>query len=97
MELFTFCLYISLGFIRKCGKSLKNNLNLAWLLNLITGYARLTLIFLSWCLWHHSPGGFVLFYALSAILDFFDGYFARRLDQCSSFGAWVSENTWLFL
>jgi len=28
----------------------------------------------------------VFFWVVSAILDLFDGYFARKLDQCSSFG-----------
>ena len=31
----------------------------------------------------------VLFYAIFATLDGVDGWVARKLNQCSSFGAWV--------
>ncbi|CAG0901765.1 unnamed protein product [Cyprideis torosa] len=55
--------------------------------NLI-GYARLLLIFLAWVFWDAHPPLFVILYVASAILDFFDGYFARKLNQCTSFGAW---------
>ena len=31
----------------------------------------------------------MLFYAIFAALDGIDGWVARKLNQCSSFGAWV--------
>lgn len=33
----------------------------------------------------------VLLYAIFAACDGIDGYAARKLNQCSSFGAWVKE------
>ena len=54
--------------------------------NLI-GYFRLVLVLISVC-FYSNPVWFLSFYCLSALLDGFDGYFARKLNQCSVFGAW---------
>ncbi|XP_050715674.1 uncharacterized protein LOC126998242 [Eriocheir sinensis] len=56
--------------------------------NLI-GYIRLSLLLLAFCLLHSSsPAWFVSFYTGSIVLDGFDGFAARKLHQCSLFGAW---------
>ncbi|XP_063396386.1 uncharacterized protein LOC134680990 [Mytilus trossulus] len=53
----------------------------------IIGYFRLALLCAS--LWFYSnPVWFLSLYGLSAFLDGFDGYFARKLNQTSVFGAW---------
>ncbi|KAL5016959.1 hypothetical protein ScPMuIL_006548 [Solemya velum] len=54
----------------------------------IIGYFRLILLIISLVFFHH-PLWFLLFYGLSVLLDGFDGYFARRLNQVSDFGAWL--------
>ncbi|XP_043216733.1 uncharacterized protein LOC122378999 [Amphibalanus amphitrite] len=56
--------------------------------NLI-GYIRLACLLASWWCWAEQPGQMVLFYALQATLDGVDGWAARRLQQCSTFGAWL--------
>lgn len=40
-----------------------------------------------------SPSLAVLMYASFAALDGIDGWIARRLGQCSAFGAWVTTVT----
>ncbi|KAG0730046.1 CDP-diacylglycerol--inositol 3-phosphatidyltransferase [Chionoecetes opilio] len=55
----------------------------------IIGYARLSLLLLAFSLLPSSPVGFVSLYVASIILDGFDGYAARKLRQCSLFGAWM--------
>lgn len=50
-------------------------------------YARLILILIGWYFIDDQPVIFLFFYITQAILDFFDGYFARKLNQVSSFGA----------
>lgn len=53
--------------------------------NLI-GYARiLLLIFTYWFMVDHYIIS-IFFYSLSSILDAFDGYYARKLNQSSKFG-----------
>eukprot|EP00053_Salpingoeca_punica_P009421 m.84424 g.84424 ORF g.84424 m.84424 type:complete len:218 (+) comp15019_c0_seq1:67-720(+) len=53
--------------------------------NLI-GYARCILLLVGFSL--TSPLWFCILYCIQAILDGFDGVLARRLNQCSAFGAW---------
>ena len=55
--------------------------------NLI-GYVRIGLFVLS-VHFYDSPQTFTLCYMLNVALDFVDGYAARKLDQCSVFGAWL--------
>ncbi|XP_071946428.1 CDP-diacylglycerol--inositol 3-phosphatidyltransferase-like isoform X1 [Antedon mediterranea] len=55
--------------------------------NLI-GYARLTLLFSSCLFYTRSPMVFLALYSANAVLDVFDGIAARKLNQCSAFGAW---------
>ncbi|CAL8126322.1 unnamed protein product [Orchesella dallaii] len=54
----------------------------------IIGYVRLLLLILAFLL-YTNPAGFVLFYSLSILLDFFDGWTARKFNQCSAYGAWL--------
>ncbi|XP_033747515.1 uncharacterized protein LOC117332639 [Pecten maximus] len=54
----------------------------------IIGYARLCLLAVSISM-YDSPVIFLIFYCISAILDGFDGYAARKLNQMSGFGAWL--------
>ncbi|KAK4300967.1 hypothetical protein Pmani_026872 [Petrolisthes manimaculis] len=55
--------------------------------NLI-GYGRLILLLLAFWSLPSTPSSFILFYSISITLDGFDGYAARKLHQCSLFGAW---------
>ncbi|RDD38040.1 CDP-diacylglycerol--inositol 3-phosphatidyltransferase [Trichoplax sp. H2] len=55
--------------------------------NLI-GYARLLLLAIS-CVYFDDTIPFLYLYSISIILDGFDGYFARKLNQISAFGAWL--------
>ncbi|XP_042232790.1 uncharacterized protein LOC121873333 isoform X2 [Homarus americanus] len=54
----------------------------------IVGYIRLFLLLLAFMYLRVSPTLFVVFYSMSITLDGFDGYIARKLGQCSLFGAW---------
>ncbi|XP_062887953.1 CDP-diacylglycerol--inositol 3-phosphatidyltransferase isoform X3 [Mobula hypostoma] len=54
--------------------------------NLI-GYVRLVLLLVGWWSFNH-PVWFISCYVTSIILDGFDGFAARRLNQVSEFGAW---------
>lgn len=55
----------------------------------IIGYFRILLILASWISHALSrPNMTLTFYIGAAILDFFDGFAARRLNQSSVFGAW---------
>ncbi|XP_018008520.1 CDP-diacylglycerol--glycerol-3-phosphate 3-phosphatidyltransferase isoform X1 [Hyalella azteca] len=69
---------------------------LLYLPNLI-GYVRLVCVVAAfWLLTLGHNGCFVIFYAVSIILDGIDGWVARKLQQCSQFGAWldvVIDNT----
>lgn len=56
-----------------------------------TGYARLVLIIAAHHIKDESPETAVLLYAIFAACDGIDGYAARKLNQCSSFGAWVKD------
>ncbi|XP_028410407.1 CDP-diacylglycerol--inositol 3-phosphatidyltransferase-like [Dendronephthya gigantea] len=60
--------------------------------NLI-GYVRIFLAILSFYYMAVSPVIFATCYLLSAFLDQFDGYFARRLGQVSKFGAMLDMLT----
>nr|XP_022338106.1 uncharacterized protein LOC111133759 [Crassostrea virginica] len=53
----------------------------------VIGYFRLFLFGVSVPLFQ-QPYWFLLFYGTSVALDAFDGYFARKLNQTSRFGAW---------
>jgi CDP-diacylglycerol--inositol 3-phosphatidyltransferase len=52
----------------------------------IIGYVRLFLLLISLFFVHTIPTLFIMLWCVSVSLDFFDGYFARRLNQCSQFG-----------
>jgi CDP-diacylglycerol--inositol 3-phosphatidyltransferase len=52
----------------------------------IIGYIRLVMTCGNLLLNIDAPGTFLVVYFVSAALDFFDGYFARLLDQCSEVG-----------
>ncbi|KAF2360663.1 CDP-alcohol phosphatidyltransferase [Trinorchestia longiramus] len=57
--------------------------------NLI-GYVRLLLVVSAFCfLTWECYSYFVVFYAFSITLDGIDGWAARKLKQCSKFGAWL--------
>jgi len=56
--------------------------------NLI-GYARLCIILAAHYLRNDSPTTAVILYLVFAMLDGVDGWLARKLNQCSSFGAWL--------
>ncbi|XP_047468671.1 uncharacterized protein LOC125024933 [Penaeus chinensis] len=71
----------------KGGKRKPNYSILLYVPNLI-GYTRLLLLLLAFCLLPASPASFVTLYSISITLDGFDGYAARKLHQCSLFGAW---------
>ncbi|ODM97962.1 CDP-diacylglycerol--inositol 3-phosphatidyltransferase 1 [Orchesella cincta] len=53
----------------------------------IIGYVRLLLLIIAFLLME-NPEGFVLLYSFSILLDFFDGWTARKFNQCSAYGAW---------
>ena len=53
--------------------------------NLI-GYVRLLLLFAGIFFLQAAPWVFVTCWSTSCILDFFDGYYARKFNQCSRFG-----------
>ncbi|XP_076435090.1 CDP-diacylglycerol--inositol 3-phosphatidyltransferase-like [Babylonia areolata] len=61
----------------------------------IIGYIRILLTLLAFAGYHH-PTWFVVFYSASVILDGVDGYAARKLNQCSEFGAWLDVVVDLF-
>lgn len=54
----------------------------------VIGYIRLSFLVLAFFLLPTSPALFITFYSISITLDGFDGYAARKLQQCSVFGAW---------
>lgn len=54
--------------------------------NLI-GYARIILAFMACMKMHTNPNQCMFFYALSCLLDAFDGYVARLFNQCTRLGA----------
>ncbi|XP_037092298.1 uncharacterized protein LOC119112291 [Pollicipes pollicipes] len=56
--------------------------------NLI-GYVRVACLAGAWQCRHDQASMLVLLYAAQAVLDGVDGWAARRLGQCSSFGAWL--------
>ena len=53
----------------------------------IIGYVRIVLASIAFYQFQ-EPVSFCCFYISSIILDWFDGYFARKLNQTSQFGAW---------
>ncbi|KAK7475673.1 hypothetical protein BaRGS_00033099 [Batillaria attramentaria] len=53
----------------------------------VIGYIRILLTVLAFVLYAH-PAWFLTLYSTAVILDAFDGYCARTLNQCSAFGAW---------
>ncbi|XP_045616354.1 uncharacterized protein [Procambarus clarkii] len=55
----------------------------------IIGYIRLFFLLIAFCYLPISPATFVVHYSISIALDGFDGYAARKLRQCSLFGAWM--------
>nr|CAH0106330.1 unnamed protein product [Daphnia galeata] len=55
----------------------------------VIGYMRLILIVTGHLIKDESPITAMLFYAIFAALDGIDGWVARKLNQCSSFGAWL--------
>ncbi|KAH7815685.1 putative CDP-diacylglycerol--inositol 3-phosphatidyltransferase [Monocercomonoides exilis] len=60
--------------------------HIVWYIPNIIGYIRIILSFIS-CLAFHRPIIFVTCYLTAFILDWADGFFARRYNQCSQFGA----------
>ncbi|XP_029922217.1 uncharacterized protein LOC115369686 [Myripristis murdjan] len=54
----------------------------------IIGYIRIGLLFAAWTS-YKSPAAFTPLYSVSIALDGVDGWLARRLGQCSRFGAWM--------
>ncbi|KAI8783114.1 uncharacterized protein LOC106056212 [Biomphalaria glabrata] len=53
----------------------------------VIGYVRI-LLAIGAFLFYHDPTWFTILYTASISLDGIDGYLARRLHQCSAFGAW---------
>ena len=47
------------------------------------------IIFKGWVYIDAEPNIFLICYVVQIFLDFFDGYFARLLNQVSTFGAWL--------
>jgi len=58
-------------------------------ISIITGYARLFLVLTAHYIKHDSPSVSLLLLIIFAALDGVDGWAARKLGQCSAFGAWV--------
>uniref|UniRef100_A0A8C6SY24 Si:ch1073-145m9.1 n=1 Tax=Neogobius melanostomus TaxID=47308 RepID=A0A8C6SY24_9GOBI len=54
----------------------------------IVGYIRISLLFAAWG-FHDTPSVFVPLYSANILLDWVDGWLARRLKQVSNFGAWL--------
>ncbi|XP_046446243.1 uncharacterized protein LOC124195730 [Daphnia pulex] len=67
----------------------KLNLAIPFYVPNLIGYVRLILIITGHLFKDESPFTAVLFYAIFATLDGIDGWVARKLNQCSSFGAWL--------
>ncbi|KAK4014090.1 hypothetical protein OUZ56_026635 [Daphnia magna] len=66
-----------------------SNLAIPFYVPNLIGYARLVLIIAAHHIKDESPETAVLLYAIFAACDGIDGYAARKLNQCSSFGAWL--------
>lgn len=68
-----------------------SKLNLAILFyvpNLI-GYIRFAIVLVAHCITDDNPVLALVLYLVFGILDGIDGWAARKLNQCSSFGAWL--------
>ncbi|KAK3749021.1 hypothetical protein RRG08_056928 [Elysia crispata] len=63
------------------------NLDVLFLVPNVIGYGRVLLACVAFA-FYQDPPWFILFYTSSIVLDGFDGYAARKLNQCSKFGAW---------
>lgn len=63
------------------------NLEVLFYIPNIIGYGRILLACIAFT-YYQDPTWFILFYSSSIILDGLDGYTARKLNQCSKFGAW---------
>lgn len=66
-----------------------SNLAIPFYVPNLIGYARLVLIIAAHHIKEESPETAVLLYSIFAACDGIDGYAARKLNQCSSFGAWL--------
>ena len=53
----------------------------------IIGYIRAFFMVLSWNYAFTDPNSFILYYAISYLLDMADGFAARTFNQCTKFGA----------
>ncbi|XP_014673526.1 PREDICTED: CDP-diacylglycerol--inositol 3-phosphatidyltransferase 1-like [Priapulus caudatus] len=53
-----------------------------------TGYLRILLLFFAWRYVHNYPVAFIAIYSLQVILDWADGWAARKFNQATTFGAW---------
>ncbi|XP_074643054.1 uncharacterized protein LOC141900181 [Tubulanus polymorphus] len=54
----------------------------------IIDYVRISLLIVAYFTFTW-PSVFLFFYTISCVLDFFDGYAARKLNQISAFGTWL--------
>lgn len=72
-----------------------NNLSILLFIPNIIGYIRIFLTILAFVMFH-NPAWFLVLYGASIVFDGFDGYFARKLNQCSDFGAWLDVVVDLF-
>ncbi|RUS83577.1 hypothetical protein EGW08_008683, partial [Elysia chlorotica] len=71
------------------------NLDILFYVPNIIGYGRI-LIACAAFVFYQDPPVFIVLYTLSITLDGFDGYAARKLNQCSKFGAWFDVTIDLF-
>ena len=73
-----------------CGTESVESANVFFFVPNVIGYFRLSFVVISWvCHALSLPNWTLCFYITAAVLDFFDGYAARRLHQSSVFGAWL--------
>eukprot|EP00051_Salpingoeca_urceolata_P032924 m.18076 g.18076 ORF g.18076 m.18076 type:complete len:227 (-) comp5616_c0_seq1:51-731(-) len=61
---------------------------LLWAPNVV-GYVRICLVLAAFEVYRDNWHVFLALYCTQAVLDAVDGYLARKLDQCSAFGAWL--------
>ena len=57
----------------------------------LLGYIRFAIVLVAHCITDDNPVLALVLYLVFGILDGIDGWAARKLNQCSSFGAWVCK------
>ena len=59
-----------------------------WFVPNLIGYVRLACLFACFTVFQGCPWTVTTLYCVQLVLDYWDGFFARRLGQCTVFGAW---------